>query len=105
MKFSNGVFFGMLVSFGGGGFHVQELQAVLSFMYTIYGSPVRGFGEDKMSWKPISYKDSFPYKESYPFWGLHLPNTLPRERRTCPRAQSRIESFGLKTMTCVRDPT
>ena len=53
MKFTNGVFFGMLVSFvGGGGFHVQELQAVLSFMYTIYGSPVRGFGEDKMSWKP-----------------------------------------------------
>ena len=35
-----------------GCFHVQELQAVLSFMYTIYGSSVRRFGENKMSWKP-----------------------------------------------------
>ena len=25
---------------------------MLSFMYTIYGSSVRGFGENKMSWKP-----------------------------------------------------
>ena len=29
-----------------------ELEAVSSFMDTIYVFPVRGIGEDEMSWKP-----------------------------------------------------
>ena len=34
------------------GVHAQELEAMLGFMNTIYGSSIRGFGEDKMCWKP-----------------------------------------------------
>ena len=32
--------------------HDWELEAWSSFMDTIYGSYVRGFGDDKMCWKP-----------------------------------------------------
>ena len=49
MKFTNGVLFWRVSFFRG--FHVRELEAVSSFMDTMYGSLVRGFGEDKMSWK------------------------------------------------------
>ena len=38
------------------GFHVWELEAVSSFMDIIYGSIVKGFGEDNMSWKPYRNK-------------------------------------------------
>ena len=34
------------------GVHAWELEVVLSFMDIIYGSSVRGFGEDNMCWKP-----------------------------------------------------
>ena len=49
LKFTNGVLF-----WDGSFFrdcHVRDLEAVSSFMVTIYGSLVRGFGEDKMCWK------------------------------------------------------
>ena len=49
MKFTNGVLFWDVSFFRG--FHVWELEAVSSFMDTIYGSLARGFGEDKMNWK------------------------------------------------------
>ena len=49
MKFSNGVLFWDVSFFRG--VHARELEAVSNFMDTIYGSIVRGFGEDKMSWK------------------------------------------------------
>ena len=32
------------------GVHAQELEAMSGFMETIYGSSIRGFGEDKMCW-------------------------------------------------------
>ena len=45
MKFDNGIFWD--VSFFRG-VHAQELEAQASFMDTIYGASVKGFGEDKM---------------------------------------------------------
>ena len=36
--------------------HTRELVALSSFMETIYGSSIRGFGEDKMCWKPSKDK-------------------------------------------------
>ena len=39
--------------------HAQELEAMSGFMDTIYGSSVRGFGEDKMCWKPNRDKGSW----------------------------------------------
>ena len=50
MKFTNGVIFWDVSFFRG--VHARELEAVLSFMDIIYGSSVRGFGEDNMCWKP-----------------------------------------------------
>ena len=47
MKFSNGVLYWNVSFFRG--FHVRELEAVLSFMDTIYGSTVKRLGEAKMS--------------------------------------------------------
>ena len=49
MKFTNGVLFWDVSFFRG--FHVRELEAVSSFMDTIYGSLERGLGEDKMNRK------------------------------------------------------
>ena len=49
-KFTNGVIFWDVSFFRG--VHTRELEAVLSFMDTIYGSSVKGFDEDKMGWKP-----------------------------------------------------
>ena len=48
MKFTNGFIFWDVSFFRG----VHELEVVLSFMDTIYGSLVRGFDDDKMGWKP-----------------------------------------------------
>ena len=45
MKFSNGVLFWNVSFFRC--FHVRDLEAVMSFMDTIYGSTVKGLGEDK----------------------------------------------------------
>ena len=49
MKFTNGVLFWDVSFFRG--FHVRELEAMSSFMDTIYGSLERGLGEDKMNRK------------------------------------------------------
>ena len=46
MKSSNGVLFWDVTFFRG--VHVRELEAMSSFMDTIYGSSIRGFDEDKM---------------------------------------------------------
>ena len=50
MKSTNGVLFWDVSFFRG--VHARELEAVLTFMDTIYGATVKGFGEDKMCWKP-----------------------------------------------------
>ena len=50
MKFTNGVIFWDVSFFRS--VHAEELEAVSSFMDTIYGSLVRGFDDDKMGWKP-----------------------------------------------------
>ena len=36
--------------------HARDLEATSDFMETIYGSPVRGLGEDKMYWIPSKDK-------------------------------------------------
>ena len=54
MKSSNGVLFWDVSFFRG--VHAQELEAMLGFMETIYGSSIRGFGEDKMCWIPSKDK-------------------------------------------------
>ena len=50
MKSPNGVLFWDVRFFRG--MHVWELEALSSFMETIYGSSIKGFGEDKMCWIP-----------------------------------------------------
>ena len=85
MKSTNGVLF-WDVSFLWG-VHTRELEAVLSFLDTIYGATVRGFGEDKMYWKPnrntgfmvnnyysllVSFNDCcFPWKS---IWKQKIPS-------------------------------
>ena len=54
MKFTNGVIFWDVSFFRG--FDAWELEAVSSFMDIVYGSSIRGFGEDKMCWKPNKNK-------------------------------------------------
>ena len=54
MKSSNGVLFWDVSFFRG--VHVRELEAMSSFMESIYGSSIRGFGEDKMCWIPSKDK-------------------------------------------------
>ena len=57
MKYTNGVLFWDVSFFRG--VHAQELEAMSGFMDTIYGSSIRGFGEDKMCWKPNRDKGSW----------------------------------------------
>ena len=54
MKSTNGVLFWDVSFFRG--VHARELEAVSGFMETIYGSSIRGFGEDKMCWIPSKDK-------------------------------------------------
>ena len=50
IKSTNGVLFWDASFFRG--VHARELEATSEIMDTIYGSSVRGFGGNKMSWKP-----------------------------------------------------
>ena len=50
MKYTNGVLVWDVSFFRG--VHARELEAMLGFLDTIYGSSIRGFGEDKICWKP-----------------------------------------------------
>ena len=36
--------------------HARDLKAMSDFMETIYGSPIRGLGENKMYWIPSKDK-------------------------------------------------
>ena len=38
------------------GVHAWDLEAMSDFMVTIYGSPIKGQGEDKMCWIPSKVK-------------------------------------------------
>ena len=62
MNSPNGVLFWDVSFFRG--VHVQELEALSSFMETMYGSSIRGFGEDKMCWIPSKDK-GFLVKDYY----------------------------------------
>ena len=50
MKYTNGVLVWDINFFRG--VHARELEAMSGFLDTIYGSSIKGFGEDKMCWKP-----------------------------------------------------
>ena len=50
MKYNNGVLVWDINFLRG--VHAQELEAMSGFLDTIYGSSIKGFGEDKMCWKP-----------------------------------------------------
>ena len=54
MKSPNDVLFWDVSFFRG--VHVRELEALSSFMETIYGSSIRGFCGDKMCWIPSKDK-------------------------------------------------
>ena len=54
MKFNNRILFWDVSFFRG--VHARELEALASFMDTIYGVSVRGLGEYKMCWKSIGEK-------------------------------------------------
>ena len=62
MKSPNGVLFWDVSSFKG--VHVRESEALSRFMETIYGSSIRGFGENKMCWIPSKDK-GFLVKDYY----------------------------------------
>ena len=55
------------------GVHARDLEALSSFMETIYGSSIRGFGKDKMCWIPSKDK-GFLVKDYYQI--LAGPNIL-----------------------------
>ena len=38
------------------GVHARDLEAMSDFMETIYGSPIKGLGENKMCWIPSKDK-------------------------------------------------
>ena len=71
MKFPNGFLFWDVSFFRG--VHARDLEALSSFMETIYGSSIRGFGEDKMCWIPSKDK-GFLVKDYYQI--LAGPNIL-----------------------------
>ena len=87
MKSSNGVLFWDVRFFRG--VHARELEAMSDFMETIYGSPIRGLGEDKMCWIPSRDKGfmvsdyyrilvgntiySFPWKS---IWKQKIPSKI-----------------------------
>ena len=52
--FANGVLFWDVSFFRG--LHVRDLEALSDFMESIYASPLRGLGEDKMGWIPNKHK-------------------------------------------------
>ena len=54
MKSSNGVLFWDVSFFRG--VHAQELEAMSGFIETVYGSSIRGFGDDKICWLPSKDK-------------------------------------------------
>ena len=60
MKYPNGVLVWDVSFFRG--VHARELEAMLGFLDTIYGSSIRGFGEDKMCWKPSRVKVNDYYR-------------------------------------------
>ena len=62
MKYTNGVLVQDISFFSG--VHAWELEAMSGFLYTIYGSSIRGFDEDKMCWKPSRDK-GFKVKDYY----------------------------------------
>ncbi|XP_050277754.1 uncharacterized protein LOC126719217 [Quercus robur] len=62
MKFDNGILFWDVSFFMG--VHARELEALSSFMDTIYGASVRGLGEDKMCWKFVREK-GFTVRDYY----------------------------------------
>ena len=69
--------------------HVRDLEALSDFMESIYASPLRGLGEDKMCWIPNKYKGfrvsdyykilvgntflGFPWKSN---WKQKIPSRL-----------------------------
>ena len=62
MKFANGFLFWDVSFFRG--VRAWELEALSDFMDTIYGASVKGFGDDKMFWKPYREK-GFMVKNYY----------------------------------------
>ena len=54
MKSAHGVLFWDVRFFRG--VHARDLEAMSDLMETIYGSPIRGLGEDKMCWIPSKHK-------------------------------------------------
>ena len=52
--------------------HVRDLEALSDFMESIYDSPLRGLGEDKMCWIPNKHK-GFRVRD---FYKILVGNTL-----------------------------
>ena len=70
MLFANDVFFWDVSFFRG--VHVRDLEALSDFMGSIYDSPLRGLGEDKMCWIPNKHK-GFRVRD---FYKILVGNTL-----------------------------
>ena len=66
---TNGVLFWDVRFFRG--VHARDLEAMLDFLETIYGSPIRGLAEDKMCWIPSKDK-GFLVSDYYNFSWHHF---------------------------------
>ena len=58
--------------------HNRELEAFWSFMDTIYGTPIRGIGEDKRCWLPNKSK-GFMVSANYYLLASHNDQFFPWE--------------------------
>ena len=90
MKFTNRVLFWDVSFFRG--FHVWEMEVVSSFMVTIYGSSVRGLGEDKMCWKPDRNK-GFMVKDYYSLLAGSIDFCFPRKSIWKQKILTRVVFF------------
>ena len=58
--------------------HNRDLEAFWSFMDTIYGTPIRGIGEDKRCWLPDKSK-GFMVSAYYHLLAGHSEQFFPRK--------------------------
>ena len=72
--------------------HVQELEALSSFMETIYSSSIREFGKDKMCWIPSKDK-GFLVKDYYRILADPTIFGFPRSSIWKQKIPSRVAFF------------
>ena len=99
MKSYNGVLFWDVSFFRG--VHAWELEAMSGFIETIYGSSIRGFGEDKMCWIPSKDK-GFMVNDYYRILVGPTIYGFPWKSIWKQKIPSRVAFFVWTGATCAR---